>query len=45
VIEETLGIELTLPAKLEAVRDKSVLSTAIAGEFAELRSLLLTAEP
>jgi threonine synthase len=41
VIEETLGIDLPLPPELEAVRSKRVLSTTIAGEFADLRGLLL----
>jgi len=41
VIEETLDVALTLPAELEAVRDKEVLSTTIAGDFGALRALLL----
>jgi threonine synthase len=41
VIEATLGITLPLPAELEAVRDKPVLSRTIAGEFADLRAELL----
>jgi threonine synthase len=41
VIEETLGIEMPLPAELEAVRDKTVLSRTIAGDFDALRAELL----
>jgi len=41
VIEETLGIEIPLPAELEAVKDKEVLSSTIAGEFKALRAELL----
>jgi len=37
VIEETLGIEVPLPAELAAVRDKAVLSRTIPGDFAALR--------
>jgi threonine synthase len=37
VIEETLGIEVPLPAELEAVRNKKVLSSTIAGEFGALK--------
>jgi threonine synthase len=33
VIEETLGIEMTLPAELDAVKDKQVLSSTISGDF------------
>jgi threonine synthase len=33
VIEETLGIELPLPAELEAVKNKQVLSSTISGDF------------
>jgi threonine synthase len=33
VIEETLGIELPLPAELEAVKNESVLSSTISGDF------------
>jgi threonine synthase len=40
VIEETLGIEVPLPAELEAVRDKTVLSTTIPGSFEALRKEL-----
>jgi len=43
VIEETLGIEIPLPAELEAVKDKEVLSSTIAGEFEALRAELLGA--
>jgi len=41
VIEDTLGIEIPLPAELEAVKDKKVLSSTIAGEFEALRGELL----
>ena len=41
VIEETLGIELPLPAELDAVKDKDLLSSTIPGEFAALRRELL----
>jgi threonine synthase len=41
VIEETLGIELPLPAALAEVQDKEVLSVSIPGEFSALRELLL----
>jgi len=37
VIEETLGIEVPLPAELAAVRDKAVLSSTIAGDFQALK--------
>jgi len=40
VIEETLGIEVPLPAELAAVRDKAVLSQTIPGEFGALREQL-----
>ena len=40
VIEETLGIEVPLPAELEAVRDKTVLSSTIPGRFEALRNEL-----
>jgi threonine synthase len=40
VIEETLGIELPLPAELEKVKDLNVLSSTIPGEFAALRKEL-----
>ena len=33
VIEETLGIEMPLPAELEKVKDSKVLSSTISGEF------------
>ena len=42
VLEETLDIELTLPAELEAVRDKDVLSSTIDGAFQSLKNELLT---
>jgi len=41
VIEDTLGIEVKLPPALQAVRDKTVLSVTIPGEFSALRALLL----
>jgi threonine synthase len=41
VIEETLGIEVTLPEELEAVRDKAVLSSTIGGDFGALKQELL----
>jgi threonine synthase len=37
VLEETLGIAVTLPPELEAVRHKEILSTVIPGEFSALR--------
>ena len=40
VLEEIHGIELPLPAELEAVKDKQVLSETIPGEFADLRKAL-----
>jgi threonine synthase len=43
VIEQTLGIEVPLPAELEAVRNKEVLSTTIAGEFDALKRELSAA--
>ncbi len=43
VIEETLGIDLPLPAELDAVKEKDVLSRTIPGEFAALRKELLGA--
>ena len=42
VLEETLDIELPLPAELEAVRDKDVLSSTIDGAFQSLKNELLT---
>jgi threonine synthase len=42
VLEETLDIELPLPAELEAVRDKEVLSGTIDGAFQSLKNELLT---
>jgi threonine synthase len=41
VIEETLDLEVPLPAELEAVRNKTVLSHTIAGEFAALKRELI----
>ena len=41
VIEETLEITLPLPAELEAVKDKKILSSTISGTFGELRKELL----
>jgi len=41
VIQDTLGIEIPLPAELEAVRHKEVLSSTIAGDFKALRAELL----
>jgi threonine synthase len=41
VVEETLGIEMSLPAELEAVRDKKVLSSTIPGDFLVLKKFLL----
>jgi len=41
VMQETLDIEVPLPAELEAVRDKAVLSTTLPGDFSALRSYLL----
>ena len=37
VIEETLGIEIPLPAELAEVRDKAVLSQTIPGDFEALK--------
>ena len=37
VIEETLGLEVPLPAELAAVRDRTVLSSSIPGDFAALK--------
>jgi threonine synthase len=42
VLEETLDIELPLPAELEAVRDKDVLSSTIDGAFQSLKNELIT---
>ena len=42
VIEETLGVELPLPAELEKVKNLEVLSSTISGEFGALRKELLT---
>jgi len=41
VVEETLGIKVLLPAELEAVRDKEILSSTIAGDFSALKWFLL----
>jgi len=41
VLEETLAIDVPLPAELEAVRDLPLLSRTIPGEFAALRRELL----
>ena len=41
VIEDTLGIGVELPPALQAVREKTVLSTTIAAEFSALRAVLL----
>jgi len=41
VIEETLGIEVPLPAELAAVRDKAVLSQTIPGDCGALKRELL----
>jgi threonine synthase len=41
VIEETLDIEIPLPAELEAVKDKEILSRTIPGDFGALRRELL----
>jgi threonine synthase len=41
VIEDTLDIEIPLPAELEAVKDKKLLSSTIAGEFEAFRGELL----
>jgi threonine synthase len=41
VIEETLGIEVPLPAELAAVRNKEVLSSTIAGDFEALKRELI----
>lgn len=40
-VEETLGIELTLPAELAEVVDREVLSQTISSDFDEFRPLLL----
>jgi threonine synthase len=41
VLQETLGIEIPLPAELEAVRDKPVLSATIGGDFDEFKRQVL----
>jgi len=40
-IQHVLGIELPLPQELVTVKDKQVLSKSIAGEIAELKTILL----
>ena len=40
-LEDTLGIELPLPAALAEVRDKVVLSRTISGEFGALKRELI----
>lgn len=40
-IQAVLDIEIELPEALSQVRDKAVLSSTIAGDFAKLKSLLL----
>jgi threonine synthase len=45
VLEETLKIDLPLPAELEAVRNREVLSSIIAGEFSALKQELLASGP
>ena len=42
VMEETLGIEIPLPAELEAVRDLEPLSVTIPGDFGHFRTELLS---
>lgn len=42
VMEKTLGIEISLPLELEAVRDKEILSSTIPGNFAALKKCLLS---
>lgn len=42
VMEETLDIKIPLPAELDAVKDKKVLSTTIPGNFEALKVLLLS---
>jgi threonine synthase len=41
VIEETLPINVKLPAALEAVRDRQVLSTTMPGDYGVLRDYLM----
>jgi threonine synthase len=43
VIEQALGLKVPLPAALEAVRDKQVLSDVIPNEYGAFRELLLAA--
>lgn len=40
-IQDVLGMELSLPAELAAVKDKKVLSRTIAGKIDELKTILL----
>ena len=42
VLEETLGIEIPLPAELEAVKDLDVLSSTIDGRFEALKGELIS---
>jgi hypothetical protein len=42
VIQETLNLEVPLPAELAAVRGKTVLSSTIAGDFLALKRELTT---
>jgi threonine synthase len=41
VIEDTLGIDMPLPAELAEVKDKTVLSTVMDGDFQALKNYLL----
>jgi len=41
VIEETLGINVALPPELEAVRNKTILSSTISPHFDALKTFLL----
>jgi threonine synthase len=45
VMEETLGMDLPLPAELEAVKDLDVLSGLIPGDFSALKDDLLARKP
>jgi threonine synthase len=40
-IQDVLGMELSLPAELAAVKDKQVLSRTITGKIGELKTILL----
>jgi threonine synthase len=42
VLEETLGMDVPLPAELDEVKDLQVLSSTIPGDFAALRDKLLS---